>query len=92
MSARLRHRHCSTCETVFQFGVAEQEFYTARQLKPPNRCRACRALARFEREGRPATIEICTRCGERFACLATAIQDGRPILCTDCRPLHGGRS
>jgi hypothetical protein len=41
---------CRSCGLAFTFNVAEQEFFAARQLSPPKKCKPCRAAARAMRE------------------------------------------
>jgi len=34
---------CSQCQKPFSFSTGEQEFYQLKGLKPPTRCKVCRA-------------------------------------------------
>jgi hypothetical protein len=79
---------CAGCAEDFMYSP---DFIEERGWAPPKRCPACRQLERYIRAGRQAQVADCSRCGGRFAALLTAIEDRRPLLCFDCRPVHAPR-
>jgi CxxC-x17-CxxC domain-containing protein len=74
---------CRDCGLVF--GVtAEEDAYLERGGRPlPGRCRPCRLVARYQREGREFTDTFCTRCGAR-AVVPFKPSAGRDVLCDAC--------
>lgn len=79
---------CRHCGKEFTFGIEEQQFYRERGLTQPQRCPACRAVQRAERNNsfrniKNSYIAKCTSCGKETA-VPFIPQQGRPIYCKAC--------
>jgi CxxC-x17-CxxC domain-containing protein len=78
---------CIDCDCEFIFSVAEQQYYTEKELKnTPKRCANCRVLEKAKRTTNifdSLTQATCATCG------ATAIvpfkaKGHKPIYCAQC--------
>jgi CxxC-x17-CxxC domain-containing protein len=82
---------CGECGAVFVFTKAEGDFFAARGLLPPKRCRACRAARRAEAGGlRPGAeasrrrwAATCTGCGDGTSVPFEPLP-GRDVFCKPC--------
>ena len=73
---------CGECGDVFVFTEAEREFFAARGLVPPKRCRACRAARKADARARRWTA-TCTGCGAG-AWVPFEPSPGRDVFCKPC--------
>lgn len=76
---------CRDCGQSFTFTEGEQAFYATKDLKAPQRCKACRDSRRnAPREMHDATCASCgANCQVPFKPRSEA-EGGRPVLCNDC--------
>jgi CxxC-x17-CxxC domain-containing protein len=78
---------CRDCGITFVFTAGEQEFYQSKGLMhDPQRCPACRANRRRERNGQPPREMhqvVCAECGVQTMVPFLPRQD-RPVYCSTC--------
>ena len=78
---------CRECGTPFIFTASEQAHYAAKGLlNQPQRCPACRANRRREREGlapRQMHSVVCAACGAPTM-VPFQPRDYRPVYCSSC--------
>ncbi len=72
---------CRECGKKFIFTPGEQEFYEAKQYRPPTRCRSCRM--RQKQRGKPVYRGVCACCGQE-ALIPFPPREDRPVFCMDC--------
>lgn len=78
---------CRDCGEGFVFSAGEQAFFTSKGLQnDPQRCPACRAVAKRTRAaGGPREFHaaICAQCGGQ-AIVPFAPRNDRPVFCSSC--------
>jgi CxxC-x17-CxxC domain-containing protein len=79
---------CVDCHLPFLFSEAEQEFYSSKNLSPPQRCTDCRSAHEHQRfAAREMHKVACDKCGAEceIPFKPRPVEDGgRPVLCRDC--------
>ena len=79
---------CRDCGATFTFTEGEQEFYTSRDLNPPQRCKACRDARKAERQGpREMHDAVCAKCSTECQVPfkpRPEEEGGKPVLCREC--------
>jgi CxxC-x17-CxxC domain-containing protein len=78
---------CSDCGATFTFTEDEQAFYASKQLRPPLRCKPCRAARKAQKFDRTFYDATCAQCGS--ACQVPfkprpEAEGGRPVYCKTC--------
>jgi CxxC-x17-CxxC domain-containing protein len=78
---------CRDCAETFLFSAGEQAFFAAKTLtNEPQRCPACRAIAKRARAGegpREFHAAVCGACGGQ-AIVPFAPRNDRPVYCSAC--------
>lgn len=87
MEERDQLRRCRDCHQEFVFTAVEQMFYHAQGFKNlPQRCPACRANRRRQREGlapREMFSVTCSACGSPTM-VPFQPRQARPVYCSAC--------
>lgn len=80
---------CRDCRETFVFSAGEQAFFATKGLvNLPQRCPACRAVARRARAspatgGREYHAVVCSGCGNQ-AMVPFLPRNDRPVYCSSC--------
>lgn len=82
-----RTLNCRECGEGFVFSAGEQAFFASKGLQnDPQRCPACRAVAKRTRAtGGPREFHaaVCAQCGGQ-AIVPFAPRNDRPVFCSSC--------
>ncbi|HLF76652.1 MAG TPA: CxxC-x17-CxxC domain-containing protein [Dehalococcoidia bacterium] len=79
----VEERSCRDCGERFVVTAEERDYVARNGWTLSNRCRPCRLVARYLRDGREFTDTACSRCSRR-AVVPFRPTPGRDVLCEDC--------